>query len=75
MMTTMKEQEELLAFAKKAARAFASNPKIVSYTNSGHLNPGELIAMRWGMGNDCVLVSKLDADFEPMNFQQLVKEI
>jgi hypothetical protein len=73
-MTTEAETMEVLEFAKKAARKFKKNPSFVTYTE--HLPvPGCLLAMRWGMGEDCVLVIKLDESFEPVNFQQLIKTV
>jgi hypothetical protein len=31
--------------------------------------------MRWGMGGDCVLVLKLDEDFELVNYQQIIRTV
>ena len=50
------------------------NPEISTYTESGHIEPGELFAVRWGMGNDCVLVFRISDDFEPTNFQNIIKK-
>lgn len=71
-MTTVNETESLLSFAKTAGAWFVANPKGATFGGTG---PGELLALRWGMGGDCVLVVKLDADFEPINFQQAARAV
>jgi len=71
-MTRIDDELELHAFAKKAAALFAKDEKYSSYTD-GTIEPGVLFALRWGLGNDCVLVLRLDDCFEPVNFQNLVK--
>lgn len=71
-MTYVSQELDRVEFAKKAAEYFAKDPKNRSY---GELTPGSLIGIRWGMGDDCVLVLKLDEDFEPVNFQQAVKHV
>jgi hypothetical protein len=69
-MTTKDEELARLAFAEKAAEDFIKNPKHWSY---GDLTPGSLLAIRWGMGEDCVLVLKLDEYHENVNYQQLAR--
>jgi hypothetical protein len=71
-MTTVGEQADLLDFANEAAACFAKNETCWTFTRSGRIKPGELFAMRWGMGNDCVLVFRIDDNFEPVNFQQAI---
>lgn len=71
-MTTIRNERELVAFAEKAAAAFKANAKLASF-GSDHPAQGEYLALRWGMDNDCVLVLKLDPDFEPVNFQQAAR--
>jgi hypothetical protein len=71
-MTTFSEENELTEFAKKAANNFEENPDHATYSVK-YPAPGELLAIRWGMGNDCVLVLKLDEYFEPVIFQQAIK--
>lgn len=67
--------EELaqLEFAKRAAKKFATNEQLATYSD-GKLEPGCLLAIRWGLGEDCVVVVKLDEKHIPTNFAQLVKE-
>lgn len=71
-MTRAADELALADFAKKAAQAFAKEPRMCTF---GSVTPGSLFALRWGAGDDCVLVVKLDEDFEPVNFQQLIKEV
>jgi hypothetical protein len=67
--------EELaqLEFAKRAAKKFAKNGQLATYAD-GDLEPGCLLALRWGLGEDCVLVVKLDEKHIPTNFANLVKQ-
>jgi hypothetical protein len=67
--TNLKEEAELRAFAIKAAAWFADDPEGATF---GAVAPGEFLALRWGMGGDCVLVTRLCADFEPVNYQQAI---
>lgn len=69
--TRLSEEVELLEFAKAAATHFAAESKHWSY---GDLIPGSYLALRWGLGDDCVLVLKLDEDFAPVNYMQLVEQ-
>lgn len=69
--TRLSEELEKIEFAKKAARYFSSHDKIYSYTNS-EIEPGCYFALRWGAGDDCVLVVKLDEDFIPELYTQII---
>lgn len=69
-MTTKADELERLAFAERAAAHFIATPEDNSF---GELTPGSYLAIRWGLGEDCVLVLKLDDDFEPVNYQQLAR--
>lgn len=63
--------EDELAFAREAGAAFAADPKLTSYT--GHeIAPGVLLALRWGLGRDCVLVLRLSEEHEPTIYAQIV---
>ncbi|MEN6544472.1 MAG: hypothetical protein ABFE07_00350 [Armatimonadia bacterium] len=70
--TTLGQEEEQQAFAKRAAEAFAANPSIDIF---GNIEPGSFLALRWGLGDDCVLVVKLSEGHEPTNYQRLIKAI
>lgn len=67
------ELEAEIAFAETAAKWFAENPKGNTYTD-GEIEPGCLFAVRWGLGDDCVLVIRLDDNHIPTNYQELVKK-
>lgn len=71
-MVTINKELETIEFAKRAANKFAGDPTMSSYSD-GDLEPGCLLALRWGAGNDCVLVMRLAEDFELVNFQELVR--
>lgn len=68
--TTRRAELDRLQFAEAAALDFKKFPDHATY---GTVAPGEYLALRWGMGGDCVLVVTLDANEEPVNFQGLVK--
>ena len=70
-MTTKVEELDRLHFAEAAAAAFLRDSTIATF---GTVKAGEYLALRWGMGNDCVLVVKLDEYDEPVNYQQLIKK-
>ncbi len=70
--TTMLDELRKIEFAKRAAERFAGNPNLTTYTD-GAITTGCLFALRFGMGDDCVLVFRLDEDFEPTNYTQLIK--
>ena len=70
-MTCLSEEKEIQEFAQRAARHFEENPQHRSYSDR-EINPGCLLAMKWGGGDDCVLVLKLDDFFEPVNYQNLI---
>lgn len=72
-MIYMSEDEEVREFAKKAAMFFAKHEGHRTYAN-GPVEAGCLLAMRWGLGDDCVVVVRLDEDFEPVNYQQLIRQ-
>ena len=73
MMTSIKEQKDILEFVERASKCMKNNAGINTYTDSGHLDKGELFAIRWGLGNDCIYVFKIDESFEPINFQQALR--
>jgi hypothetical protein len=63
-----------IEFAKIAAKRFAGHPEISTYSLD-KIEPGCFLAIRWGMGEDCVLVVKLDDSHVPINYAQLVRTI
>lgn len=71
-MTTIDDDRALCSFAECAAAAMAKDTNIATYSD-GNPTSGGFLAIRWGLGNDCVLVVRLDDDFEPVNFQQAIR--
>jgi hypothetical protein len=69
--TYLSEEIERQEFAKKAAKNFSEFPDHYTYAKD---NPekGGLLALRWGADNDCVLVIKIDENFEPTIYQQII---
>ena len=70
-MVHIEEQEDKLEFVREAAEIFSKNPKCRTYTR-GAIKPGVLFAMRFGLGEDCVVVFRIDEDFPVENFQNIV---
>lgn len=64
--------EAEMAFAQKAAAHFAEHPEHSTYTGED-IVPGCFFAVRWGLGDDCVLVLKLDEQHIPTNYMELVR--
>lgn len=69
----MSHEVERQEFAEKAARHFKANPQHWSFS-SGDITAGEWIALRWGLGDDCVLVFKV-GDEEPIIYGGLVGSV
>jgi hypothetical protein len=64
--------DEEMAFARKAAAHFAAHPEHSTYTD-GDIEPGCFLAIRWGLGEDCVVVVRLDDRHVPTNYMELVR--
>lgn len=68
----MRDEIERQTFALKAAKHFAENPRHMSFSDEEpDLAPGSWLALRWGLGNDCVLVLRI-GDEMPVNYGQLI---
>lgn len=65
------DDDEALEFAKRAAKSFAKNKQYYTFTDS-EIETGCLFAIRFGFRDGCVVVFRLDEDFEPIEYQQLV---
>lgn len=67
----MSELDEEVTFMKKAAEYFAAHPGKSSY---GDIEPDTFLALRWGLGDDCVLVLKLAESWQhtPTNYQNVI---
>ena len=69
--TTTKEQINILNFTENAKKYFNENAQCETY---GDIRCGELFAMRWGLLDDCILVFRIDENFEPIIFKQELNE-
>lgn len=67
----LQEVEKELAFVARAKVEFEKSPSLATY---GDLTSGSFLAMRWGMTEDCILVVKLDEDFEPKNYVNVIQK-
>ena len=65
------EDDEVRDFAKKAAMFFAKYDDYYTFARGG-IEAGELLAVRFGLDHDCVVVFRLDKGFEPINYIQLI---
>ena len=74
IMTHAESEQERIDFAKKAARHFAGDASMWTYTD-GDIKPGALFAMRYGLGNDCVVVFRIGYDAPVVNYQELVRTV
>jgi hypothetical protein len=63
----MKVENDKLDFVEGVKKKFDEQPWLAA---DGDLSPGSYFAMRWGMGDDCILVLKLDEDHRPEVYQQ-----
>lgn len=70
-LTDIASELEQIEFAREAAAHFAKNSAHWSYSR-GEIQPGERIAMRWGLGDDCVLVFRI-GDELPTIFAQAIR--
>lgn len=74
-IVNLRDQEEQTAFAKEAVAFFAKDPDLRFRTwTRGEIVPGCLLAIRWGAGEDCVAVLKLDDFHQPVIYEQIIKE-
>lgn len=61
-----------LAFAEAAAKWFTENPHGYSYADGGDIEPDSLLALRWGAGDDCVLVLSVSDHHTPTIYGQVI---
>lgn len=71
----MHEVRQELAFIEEAIGVFMTRDNIRTFTASGEIKPGEMFAVRWGAGDDCVLVLKIAEDFEPRIWANCIPKI
>jgi len=68
-MLCMAEELKKLRFVTEAKKYMNNNPKTYSY---GDLEPGAYFAVRFGLGDDCLLVFRIDPDCAIDNYQQIL---
>ena len=66
-------ERERQDFAERAARHFKANPQHYTYADES-LVPDAWFAVRWGLGDDCVLVFKV-GDEEPVIYGELIAHV
>jgi len=71
--TYISEDLQQIEFARKAGEHFANHPEHTTFTD-GEIEPDAFLAIRWGMDNDCVLVTQLHSYHEPTIYAQAVKK-
>ena len=70
----MRTEDELEDFARAAAATFAKDPMAATYSGVMPIDVSKYIAVRWGMAHDCVLVLKLDEQFEPVCYRGIIRD-
>lgn len=66
----IEQQLSEIEFVNRAKECFKESAKIRTYTDSGTLEEGELFAMKWGLGDDCIVVFYIGS--EPINYTQVI---
>ena len=67
IMTSLKEEEALLDFVRTAIEKFNSNFKYATYSNENYM------ALRYGIMEDCVKIIRIDPEWAPRNYQNVLK--
>jgi hypothetical protein len=70
-MTYLHERQEKDAFAERAAKHFTKHPEHWTFTD-GEIEARAYFALKFGLGEDCVVVFRID-DEEPLNYQQIME--
>ncbi len=71
--TNLSELVEIIDFVNSAKEHFEKDNNMRTFTINA-VDAGCLFAVRWGLGDDCVLVFKLDENFEPLIFGQAINK-
>ena len=72
-VVNLNEENEIIEFAKRSGKYLAENKEKTTCTDS-EIKAGCLFALRFDLDDNCVVVFKLDENFEPINFRQLIKQ-
>jgi hypothetical protein len=70
-MTSIEKENDVLDFVSLAKAAFEKNEKLATFT-IGEIENGCLFAVKWGSGDDCILVFQLNSGFEPRIYQHVM---
>lgn len=70
-VTTIEAERELQDFAERAGRHFAGHKQHWTFSDGDGPVSGELLALRWGLGDDCVLVLRVGNEL-PVVYGQAV---
>ena len=68
-LITPEDYNAVLAFAERAKPQFEGVKN--TYTD-GDIKAGCFFAVKFGVGDDCILVFKLAYDFEPINLTHMI---
>ncbi len=69
-MTYLHERQLQDEFAERAARHFFEHPEHSTYTDA-EIEAGAFFALRFGLGDDCVVMFRIGED-EPLNYQHII---
>ena len=69
----VREEDERLAFARKAAEWFKKDPAMKTFTD-GPIEPDKWFAVRWGADEDCVVVFKTHEYMEIVKYDNIVEK-
>lgn len=70
---SLKEEQHKLDFVRKAAKAFSKNKSLKTWTEEGYI-PGHLMALRFGVDEDCVVVIRIGEDRAKLYAQVIGEE-
>jgi len=73
IMTYIDDETDILNFVQVASEHFSTHHKHTTFTLED-ITPGCLMALRYGGGNDCIVVFRLSDKYEVINFQQCIKQ-
>ena len=68
-LSARKEEEQ---FVSKAVKYFKENPHKNTFTEK-EIEVGCWFAIRWGLDRNGVVIFKLDENFEPTNYMEIIK--
>ena len=72
--TTIEAELEIHAFVRDAAEAFAKDIRLSSWRRKDFIEDDCYMALRWGIGEDCIVVIKVDSTFSPVLYAQVIEK-